>query len=96
MAKRNGAHEESQALDGSFGRIERRYLDDRTHSWLDGEVVTAYGIVSVSSQDGDDPHTRYDFAFRGRLHMRTEQRGRTERGLAIEATKFARRISGAK
>jgi hypothetical protein len=86
MSPQSKAQEESYALDGSRARIEQH--DGGT--WREGDVVTAWGIVSIYAEA---KHTRYDFAANGRHYMRTEFRHRTNRGIAIEATKYARRCA---
>ncbi len=90
MTRKNEPREESYALGGSRNRIRRINVGEGRF-YLDGDVVTPWGIVSVTTQS--IPYARYDFAIGGRHYMRTEYRARTERGLTIEATKFARRIA---
>ena len=83
--------EESFAIDGSRSRITRN--ETQSGYWYGGDVVTEFGIVSIYGEAG---HSRFDFAWKGRHYLRHENRGRTPRGLAIEATKFARRIANAR
>ena len=74
-----------------YGRIEVR-----KDGWTDGEVVTPFGIVSVYAQ-GDaenQPHTRLDFAWNGRLYMRNFDGVRySPRGLVTKAMQFASEIA---
>lgn len=81
--------DESLAIQHSFGMVIQLHSTDSGRWYRTGAVVTAYGIVSVYSQED---HTRLDLAHEGRHYMRNFQRGMTERGLAIAATKFARAI----
>lgn len=87
------ASEESYKLGASLGRVRRVPIGGEAY-YLLGDVVTKCGIVSVASDS--TPYSRYDVAIRGRHYMRTERVQRTERGLAIEAAKFARRIATAR
>jgi len=80
--------ESSYALDGSYGRIHRRETNGKP--WKSGDVITPWGIVGIYADEG---YTRYDFACDGRHFIRTEKRNRSNRGLAIEASKFARRMA---
>lgn len=70
-----------------FGRIRHNQF-----GWLDGEVVTPHGIVSVYAQ-GDNENfsmTRLDFAHRGFLYMRTFDKRYTSRGIVTKAKQFAK------
>ena len=73
-----------------FGRTENN------GGWIDGEVVTPFGIVSVYAQ-GDDEHlfyTRLDFAHKGTLYVRKFDGKRySPRGLVTKAYEFAKGIA---
>lgn len=74
--------DDSMALGGrGFSRIHSR------EGWLDGEVVTPHGIVTVYAEDG---YARLDFVAGGRLVMRNF-RGKRMSKLALcrAAVKFA-------
>lgn len=85
-------YDDHMSLSGrSFSRTELR----DSGGWIDGAVVTPWGIVLVYAQ-GDAVHvnnSRLDFAHNGRLHIRNFKGKRyTQRGLARVAAKFAREI----
>lgn len=86
-------HTESFAIGSSISRVMLHHTEHG--SYLDGDVLTKYGIVSVYSQGGKNPSTRMDFVYGGRHHMRTELKTRCIRGMAILATKFAREVTEA-
>lgn len=86
---RNRTTDESFAIGRAFGTITRERSSTGA-IWYRGRVITRWGIVDVYS---DDDHSRYDFACDGRHYIRTERRGRTQRGLAIMASRFAREVS---
>ncbi len=76
-------YEESYALRSSTPRIQS------FDKWRMGDVLTPWGIVSVYTEERA---TIYGVVHDGRHHMRTENRTRTNRGIAIEAAKFAKRV----
>lgn len=88
-------HDWSMKIDRvrGFG-IEERGQPGETY--LQGEVITPQGIVTVYSQGGPRWFTAssYRIVVNGRLHTRGEKRRRTKRGLAIMAGRFAREIAG--
>lgn len=85
---------ESHSLNGRHVtriRLEKASVGD----WHDGDVVTPHGIVSVMAQGDEINHhyTRWDFAHKGRLYMRTIHKRFSPRGIVREAKKFAKEIS---
>lgn len=73
-----------------FSRTEDR------ENWTDGEVVTPWGIVSVYAQGDENTtkHTRLDFVWGGRLHMRNFSGKRySKRGIKTKAMQFAKDIA---
>jgi hypothetical protein len=88
MHKRT-ARTDSFAIDRSMGRIKTDLYIGTRHSR--GEVITKWGIVAVT---GSETYSRFEFAWKGRHWIMTEYIGRTKRGLAVAATKFARSVVG--
>lgn len=91
------ARDESFAIGSAHGM---RWVTTKLRAgaeYTTGIVVTEHGIVSVytqiDAQSDDQCYSRYDFAWKYRQHVRYD-RNRTERGLTIEAAKFARRVVG--
>ena len=80
-------NEWSFAVGQSHSNIYHRQRDG--YEWYEGNLVTPLGFVSVYT---DDRCASYAFIWRGRKWYFSEYRGRTPRGLAIAAGKFARRI----
>jgi len=79
----------SMSIGSGFGRISRQ-----REGWLDGEVVTPHGIVSVFAQ-GDSTHDHYsrlDFAYAGRLYIRSFNKRYSPRGLVTKAKQFSREV----
>jgi hypothetical protein len=87
------AQVENYAVSRPMSRIGTRRSDEFV--WLDGEVVTPRGIVTVYSQSDErrGGYSRYDFVYGGRLYVRTENVERTVRGLAIMAARFAEEVA---
>lgn len=79
---------DSMSVGTGFSRIEDRGW------WLDGEVATDYGFVTVYAQGDSNnfAYSRLDFIANGRLYMRTFDKRYTARGLAMKARQFAREI----
>lgn len=78
----------------SIGKGRGR-VSERKEGWTEGDVVTPHGIVSVYAQ-GDDKNvfiTRLDFAWKGRMHIRSFQGKRySPRGIVTKAKAFAKEI----
>ena len=86
--------DDSMAINEGFSRIKTVW--GTGVSWLDGEVITEQGMVSIYAQGDDNcfAHTRLDFVFEGRLHMRNYPNKRyTKRGIAMLAKRFAHEIT---
>lgn len=91
MSKPKVFDDEMSAALGGSGRIH-----DDPGGWTDGDVLTFYGIVAVYTQGDDryDRHTRLDFVWKGRLHIRNiSNRRYTARGLVTLAKRFAAEIA---
>ena len=82
-------HEWSMKVARASGNFSTHELRDGT-SYLTGEVTTPLGFVSVYSQDD---HSSYRVVIGGRLYARSENAGRSSRGLTIVAARFAREIA---
>lgn len=73
-----------------FSRLEDRKLEGG-ESWIDGSVVTRFGIVLAYSQ-GDKKsfhHTSLEFAYKGFVQVRSFDKRYTKRGIARLAKQFA-------
>lgn len=89
------AHNDSMAVRRSYGRIELR--NSGSGNWHDGIVGTKHGFVAVYGEvGGDNPLTRFDFIWKGRLYMRTMRREYTKRGLVRLATQMAEDVVASK
>lgn len=60
--------------------------------WLDGVVDTPFGTVSVYSDCGGEGHTSLRMIVGGRCYCEARPRAYSQRGLAIIAHRFARRV----
>ena len=84
--------DESMSLQRPCSRLHDR---KEYGGWTEGDILTRDGIVSVYAQggDGNEKHTRLDFALNGRLYMRHFHRKRySHRGLVTIAARFAAEI----
>ncbi|GMV06740.1 MAG: hypothetical protein AMXMBFR53_30150 [Gemmatimonadota bacterium] len=79
--------DDSWAIGAGYSRIHRHRSE--SGDWWSGTVVTPHGFVEVYSQEGA---SNYRLVRNGREHMRSENRQRTKRGLAIMARRFMREI----
>lgn len=88
--------DDEMRIRNATGRIMRHRLN-ATESYLDGDVLTPWGIVTVYSENeelgGNMNLARFDFVFDGILYIRTFKRSFTERGLTLMARKFAKEIA---
>lgn len=83
--------DESYAVGKGHANIVEEKLESNGSTWLQGEVHTPRGIVSVYSQ-GDDtfrPSTQLKMIVLGRCHTRRMNRRFTARGLITKAKAFA-------
>jgi hypothetical protein len=86
--------DDRMALGHTVGRIYLR--GDAPRQWLDGTVLTKHGIVDVQAEPVKK-WSRFDFVWRGVLHMRTFEGGAaTKRGLARVAATFAAAVAEGK
>lgn len=84
-------YQESMKLHRNINRIMQQRSPHG--DWLDGEIVTIHGIVSIQAQTGGSgAFTRFDFVHDGKLHIKTIQRYYSERGISMLAKKFAESI----
>lgn len=89
------SHDWSMKITDTRGRVMTHGREGQRY--LDGNVLTPYGIVSAYAQghgDGYLPSSSYQIIHKGRLYSRQEPVARTRRGLAIMAAKFAKEIAG--
>lgn len=90
--------ETMKQFDDSISLQKRGYgrVEVRKEGWMDGDVLTPYGIVTVYAQgDAENvPHTKLDFVWRGRLHIRNFNGKRySARGIVTKAMEFATEIA---
>ena len=71
-------------------------ITTRKEGWTEGTVTTPHGLVSVYAQ-GDEENvyiTMLDFAWKGRMHVRSFQGKRySPRGIVTKAKVFAKEIT---
>lgn len=81
--------DDKMAIKKPYGRIKTS-----PDGWLDGEVVTPQGIVTVYAQGDEvaDHYTRLDFVFDQTHYMRTFDKRYTSRGIITKATQFVNEI----
>lgn len=85
---------DSMAMRHAFARL--RTLGRTPRTWINGEVATPYGFVSVYAQspdDGRNVYTRFDFIHKATLYMRYFKRTFSERGTTTKARQFAKEIT---
>lgn len=85
----------SFTVTNSIGRVY--WKEASGAKYLEGCVITPYGIVSMYSQGHDlacDKHTHLDFVLDGRCHSLSIKRAFTAKGCAIVAGRFAKQIAG--
>lgn len=87
---------QSYATSNTRGSVKRDSFvsehDGKTREWLTGTVTTHWGIVTVYSQSGEKPWSHYSVVMDGRIYYGSEPMGRSKRGLAVRAAKFARDV----
>ena len=85
----------SYSLDGrAANRIHLNKTQDG-ETYHEGAVLTEFGTLTVYAQGGEryDPHSRIDFAYKGRVYVRNFMKTRlTPRGLVMLGRRFAREI----
>jgi hypothetical protein len=84
----------SLSVGSGFGRTELRQMQHRYADWLDGEVITYHGIVSIYAQGDDEfrPSTQLTFVWKGRMHVKSYNKRYTQRGIVTLAKRFANEI----
>lgn len=91
MVKQTVFNDSIKVNKNGFSRTE-----ERKEGWMDGEVATPWGFVSIYAQ-GDDTHshvTRLDFIHNGRQYIRTFSGKRfTKHGVKTKAMQFAKEIA---
>src|ERR1035437_10347619 len=85
--------DDKMRLRSNCNRVHKQESSDAW--WLDGDVVTHCGIVSVQAEQGSNNRkgfTRLDFALDGKLHIRTYQKFYSKRGISLLAGRFAQDV----
>lgn len=79
--------DESFSLKRPFSRVYEYGEGDKLY--LDGEIITPFGVVSVYSQKG---YSKFDVAHGMRHYMRSSYRSYSRRGLVTQAMRFIKEI----